>query len=107
MNVDRWRGVVTLEQAHALSKVCVEAGLLLREISLVKRHPAIGYDNWTDDLRETLVALGESLQVWADAGKPPEFDAVLSVRHLFQLRMDAFLAEHGRQEGGYSFEELS
>src|SRR3954454_15717194 len=98
MNVDHWRRIVTLEQARALSEVCIEAGLLLREISLVENHPLVRYDNWAYDLRKALVALGEGLQVWADTGKAPEFDTILSIRKLLKLRMDALSAQHRHEE---------
>ena len=66
----------------------------------------VGDDDGSDDLTEILVALRERLQVWADAGEPTELDAVLPIRHLFKLGMDAIDAEHGLKEGTAGFEEL-
>src|SRR3954469_20170402 len=98
MNVDHWRRIVTLKQTRALSEMCIEAGLLLREISLVENHPLVRDDDWADNLRKALVALGKCLQVWADAGKTPELDAIFAIRELLQLRIDAILTEHRRKE---------
>ena len=107
MDVDRGLRIVPLEQARTFGEVSVEARLLLTEISLIKGHAPIGDDDGPDNLRQALVAFRKGLEVWAYTAEPTEFYSILPIRHLLKLGVDALLAEHGRQEGGFSFEELS
>src|SRR3954452_17564909 len=106
MDVDRRFGIVAVEETFTLGEMCIETGLLLREISLIQGHTLIGDNDGADDLGKSLIPFRESLKIWADTGKAPEFDPVLPIAHLLKLRVDAFLAEHGCEEGALGLEEL-
>src|SRR3954468_5783576 len=107
MDVDRRLGIVTVKETRAFCEMCIEAGFLLREVSLIQGHAYVWHNNWPDDLRQAFIALREGLEVWRNTGKTPELDPVLAIAHLLKLRVDAFLAEHGGEEGALGLEELS
>src|SRR3982750_2088752 len=104
MDVDRRLGIVALKETRALGEMCIETGLLLREISLIEGHAFVWNDDGPDDLSKALVAFRECLEVWRNAAKTSELNSVLPIAHLLKLWVDAFLAEHGCEEGALGLE---
>src|SRR3954447_3472857 len=107
MDVDGRLGIVTVKETRAFSEMCIEAGFLLREVSLIQSHRFVWNDDGSDDLCKALVAFRKCLQVWADTAETAELNPVLPIAHLLKLGVDAVLADHRRKKGALRLEKLS